>query len=325
MRKLLLLALSALICLTSCQKKAEYISRDIYAMSTVISVKIPKNAKNGDALLKETEDLILSLEALLSATNENSEISLFNQSRSEIILSDDTAEVMKTAIDVAVNTRGAYNPACLSLTELWDISGGGYLPTEEEIAEALSKADYSLLTMDSNTLSKSDPDIRIDLGGVAKGYALEKCIEALRTDCEYGMISFGGNVGVWGTKPDSSKWEIGVKDPFDTSRTVGYFSIDEGYISVSGDYERYFEKDSVRYHHIFDTETGYPADNGVHSVAVYTRDGALGDALSTALFVMGYEDAVELYQSEIYNFEALFVTDNGILMTEGAKELFTEN
>lgn len=293
-------------------------------MSTVISVKIPKDTANVDTLLKNTEELIYSLETLLSATNENSEISLFNQADSELALSDDTLKVIRTALDVAANTGGAYNPACLPLTELWDISGGGYLPTEEEIATALSKTDHSLLNVSNNILSKSEHEIRIDLGGVAKGYALEKCVDYLRDKCEYGMISFGGNVGVWGTKPDSSKWEIGVKDPFDTSKTVGYFSIDQGYISVSGDYERFFEKDGVRYHHIFDTETGRPANNGIHSVAVYTKDGALGDALSTALFVMGYEDAVALYQSEIYNFEALFVTDDGILMTEGAKELFTE-
>ncbi|MBE6573176.1 MAG: FAD:protein FMN transferase [Ruminococcaceae bacterium] len=324
MRKLLLVILSALLCLSSCQKRPEYISRDIYAMSTVISVSIPENTKNSDALIKKAEELIYSLESLLSATDKKSEISRFNQSSEGTKLSKDTLKVISTALDVAKNTNGAYDPTCLYLTELWNISEGGYLPTEDELSEALKKTDHSLLRIDKDTLKKESTDIRIDLGGVAKGYALERTVELLKKDCNFGMVSFGGNVGVWGDKPDSSKWEIGIKDPFNTNEVIGFFKVDEGYISVSGDYERYFEKDGVRYHHIFDPETGHPVDNGIHSVAVYTKDGALGDALSTALFVMGYEDAIELYESEIYDFEALFVTDDGIFMTDGAKRLFTE-
>lgn len=324
MRKLLLILLSCLLCLSACGSKSGYLSRDIYAMSTVISVNIPKDTENADKLFSETQELIYSLEELLSATNEESEISLFNQSEFGLQLNDETLSVITTALDVAENTNGAYDPTCLPLTELWDINNGGKFPKKDDIDIALKSVDFSLLTIDNGILIKTAPDVKIDLGGVAKGYALQKCVEKLSKDTEYGMVSFGGNVGVWGKKPDSSKWEIGIKDPFNTSDVIGFFKIDDGYVSVSGDYERFFEKDGKKYHHIFDTESGYPADNGIHSVAVYTKDAALGDALSTALFVMGYDKAIRLYESKIYDFEALFVTDEGLFMTEGAKEIFTE-
>ena len=159
--------------------------------------------------------------------------------------------------------------------------------------------------------------------GFGLGWIVCKVVTMLSEKAPYGMISFGGNVGVWGQKPTGGAWEIGIKDPFDTEGVVGKIRTDGGFVSVSGDYERFFEVDGKKYHHIFDPKTGYPVDNGLRSVAVYTKDAALGDALSTALFVMGYDKAMEFYNSGIYDFEALFITDNEILMTKGMEEMFT--
>lgn len=324
MRRFLLILFSLTLLLTGCSSTNGYSSRDIYAMSTLISLNISDKTKDCEKLLSKAEEMIYNYEKTFSVTNSKSEISLFNQSKSAKKLSDDAICVINTALDVAKNTKGAYDPTCFYLTELWNISGGGYLPNEDEIEAALLKTDYTLLCTEENLLKKDSPDIKVDLGGVAKGYVLQKTVEFLSKDAEYGMISIGGNVGVWGEKPDSSKWEIGIRDPFNTNDVVGYFQITEGYVSVSGDYERFFEENGVRYHHIFDPKTGYPVTNTTHSVAVFTDDAALGDALSTALFVMGYRDAVKLYESKTYKFEALFVTDDGLFMTEGAKKIFTE-
>ncbi len=296
MRRFFPLLLMVVLCLTGCQPKG-YLSRDMYAMNTVISVNIPADVKGADALMEEAQLLIDGLEAKLSATREQSEISTGEYS-------DETLSVLDYAYEISRNTGGAYDPECLALTRLWRINDGGYIPDEEEISAALEKND-------------------IDLGGIAKGYALQKTVELLSEKAEYGMVSFGGNVGVWGNKPDGTDWTVGIKDPYDTSSVVGKVILsDGGYIAVSGDYERYFEQDGIRYHHIFDPETGYPVYNGTHSTAVYTKDGALGDALSTALFVMGYDKAIELYNSGIYEFEALFVTDEGVFMTKGMEEMF---
>ena len=229
---------------------------------------------------------------------------------------------MKYAIDIAEATEGAYDPTVLSLTELWNVTDGGYLPTESEVNMALSCVGHKELSLEGDIIVKTSA-VRVDLGGIAKGYALGRVVEMLSDEAPYGMVSFGGNIGVWGEKPGGGDWEIGIKDPFDTNKIIGKIVTDGGYVSVSGDYERYFEKDGKRYNHIFDPQTGYPVDNGLHSVTVYTEDAALGDALSTALFVMGYEKAMEFYNSGKYDFEALFITDDDILMTKGMEEIFT--
>ena len=136
---------------------------------------------------------------------------------------------------------------------------------------------------------------------------------------KYGLCSFGSTVGVFGSKPDGKKFRITVCDPDDTSKNVISLEIESGFVSSSGDYERYFEENGKRYYHIFDPSTGYPADSGVRSVTVCAADGALSDALATALFVMGVERSLEFYKSSGISFEAVFITDEGVYTTDGLK------
>ena len=291
-------------------------------MNTVINVNVAPDVKNIEAICNEAVYYIYELEAKLSANVKDSALSKFNSTSSSYKADGDFLNVMYYAIEIANATEGAYDPTVLPLTRLWNITEGGYLPTADEVAMAVSNVDYTALTLDDDTISKASA-VCVDLGGIAKGYALGKITAMLAEDSPYGMISFGGNVGVWGEKPEGGPWEIGIKNPFDPEGVVGKIITDGGYVSVSGDYERYFEVAGKRYHHIFDPETGYPADNGLRSVAVYTTDATIGDALSTALFVMGYDKAMEFYNSGIYDFEALFITEDDILMTEGMEEMFT--
>ena len=323
MRKIILLLLAALTLFTACAKeKGEYYTREIYCMNTVISINVPSDTKAVEGLCNEAVYNIYELESDLSVTMGESDVTKFNQSATEYAPKEDLLTLMQYALDMAKNTDGAYDPTVLPLTELWNITEGGYLPTDSEVAMALSTVGYGAVSIEDGKLLKSSA-VRVDLGSIAKGYALGKTVNQLSENIPYGMVSFGGNVGVWGTKPDGSLWEIGIKNPLDTEKIIGKILVSSGYVSVSGDYERYFEKDGKRYHHIFDPKTGYPADNGIRSVAVYTTDATAGDALSTALFVMGYDKAIELYNSGEYDFEALFVIDGDIKMTEGMEEMFT--
>lgn len=167
----------------------------------------------------------------------------------------------------------------------------------------------------------------MDLGGIGKGAAISKLIEYLKTtDIPGGVVSFGSNVAVFGEKRDGSDYRIALRDPFKEGEYAGVLTLSaDDVLSVSGDYERYYTINGEKYHHILDPKTGYPAQSGLSSVAVVCSDGALADALSTALFVMGEDAAQELYSAKVFDFEAIFIaTDGTLTQTDGMKTIFTQ-
>ena len=199
------------------------------------------------------------------------------------------------------------------------------MPSDLALSDALMAVGYQKLTLQDGRLSCSESDVRIDLGGIGKGAAIGLLLEHLeKSGADGGVISFGSNVAVFGEKPSGDPFRIAIRDPKYGSATVGTLLLKPGQIlSVSGDYERYVTIGGERYHHILDPKTGYPADTGLSSVAVITSDGALADALSTALFVMGEDAAMELYRNESFDFEAIFIGSDGALhCTEGLSDCF---
>ena len=312
--------------LCSCSDKVELREKNIYAMDTVITINLCCDNETMETAYNKINRLITQVDSAVSRTNESSEIYAFNSGVETLYYPEDiTVELLSIALDIAEKTGGAYNPAVAGLTDIWqinspDVSG---IPSAEEIAEALSHTDYTEITIDEDKIIKTDTDIKIDLGGIGKGYAAQKVIDYLNTTTiGYGILSFGGNVAVFGYKPDGDSFKIAIRDPLG-SGTVGNVSIKSGFVSVSGSYERYREVDGVKYHHIFDPEAGYPTDNGLVSVAVISQNGAEADALSTALFVLGLEGGYEFYKSGFCEFEAVFITDNGeIYLTDGIKDNF---
>ena len=144
-------------------------------------------------------------------------------------------------------------------------------------------------------------------------------------DVESAILSLGGNVRAVGTKPDGSLWNVAIADPDDTSLQIGCVLAEDSAVVTSGGYQRYFENNGQMYHHIIDTKTGYPANNGMKSVTIISEDDTLADALSTALYVKGLDEAIEFYR-ENRNFEAVFVTDSGeIYVTSGLADRFTSD
>ena len=282
-----------------------------FAMDTVITLRLP--ADTPQKVISACEADTAALEALLSRRVPESEVSRFNSSDSGIMLSPETAEILRTALAVSMETEGAYDPTVAPLAELWNVtSPDPQIPSGNDLNSVLPHIGYRKLAWDGDLLRKSDPAVSLDLGGCAKGYACASAVRLLTSSgVPMGIVSFGGNVGVFGEKPDGTPWRVGIRHPDDASASAGYLALTEGFVSVSGDYERYFEKDGVRYHHIFDTKTGYPASSGIRSAAVWSTDGTLADALSTALFVLGEEKATVLYESGIFSFEAVLYTADG--------------
>lgn len=309
--------LSTLLCLLSlagCGGKTE--DHAFFAMDTYISMRLPAGSSEAAA---QAERLLLEIENGLSRTRESGDTCRMNESPDGI---QDAGvhfrEVLEFSLRIAEETDGAFSPAMGALTELWNVNAGGPVPSPDAVTKAMRHADYRTFSQQGTSVMKSDGEAKLDFGAVGKGYAAQKLVEYLKEQLEWGLVSLGGNVGVFGQKPDGTPYKIGITNPADTAGIVGYLLIDGGFVSVSGDYERYFEENGVRYHHILDPRTGYPADSGLSSAAVWSKDGARADALSTALFVMGADRAMEYYEEHPGEFEAVLITDtNEILLTPG--------
>ncbi len=314
-------------CLTGCAKtKSPYADSVFTAMDTVVTLRLAKGDVESavlDTARSEAAKIAATLEGILSCHSASSELSALNQNIHLFVDGSETLlSVLETAIQISALTDGAYDPTIGALTDLWNIGAGGPVPGEAAIAEALSHMGTECLTIEGTSVTKQDTALQVDLGGVGKGYALQEILSALaKTEIPYGIVSMGSSVGVFGQKPDGTPYQIGIKDPKNPDTVLGYLYIPSGFVSVSGDYERYFRQDGKVYHHILDPKTGYPADTGLSSVVVYTQNGASADALSTALFVMGAEAGLALYESGQLAFEAMFITkDNQVLLTAGLME-----
>lgn len=314
------------IFLLSCQRTPDFKTYDFFAMDTYVSI----SADNSDAF-ESVAQYTKSLEDKLSKTKEQSEIyELSKESRT--VLSEDTAYILQKSLEISENTDGAFDVCLGQIVDLWDItSGKNIVPDTESIEIAKSKSGYEKLVLDG-LLAKLSDGAKVDLGGVAKGYCAEQCVEVLKENGAQNVcISFGGNVAVCGSSQNNlaknkEGWNVGIKNPDFSDDIVGYVNVCDKVVAVSGDYERFFEKDGQKYHHIFDVRTGYPAKTNVRSVAVISKDGLVADALSTALFVMGTQNASEFYNEKIYDFEAVFIcNDASIYITKGIKDKFIPN
>ena len=290
------LALSLLLC--GCAAKP--LEQTFFAMNTVMSFQFwgqDSEAAYGRVLTK-----IQNLESSWSATSPDSILWQLNNDNRLFQLEPGQAALLEKAELLSQRTDGAFDPKMRCLSETWGFYNEQHrVPTREEIDAALGIPQW-------------------DLGGALKGYAGSQCTELLSDlKIDRALLNLGGNVQTYGSKSDGSPWQVGIQNP-DGGDYVGIISI-TGTMAVvtSGDYQRYFEKDGVKYHHILDPETGYPADSGLRSVTVICEDGMTADCLSTALFVMGLDKGSDFWR-ESNDFEAVFITENGsIYATECAR------
>ena len=231
-------------------------------------------------------------------------------------------------MEINKETDGVFDIAVYPVMEAWGFPTQNFrVPAEDELLELLKHTDASKISYDKDTreISFEDSEMKIDLGGIAKGYTSARIMDIFKkNDIESGLVNLGGNVQALGTKTDGSNWRVAVQSPNDTEDYLGVLSIRDKAVITSGGYERYFEQDGVTYHHIIDPKTGYPAESGLSSVTIVSDDGTLADGLSTSLFIMGKDKAESFWRAHSDKFEAVLVTDDGtIYVTEGLKGSFT--
>ncbi|MDD5935800.1 MAG: FAD:protein FMN transferase [Clostridiales bacterium] len=250
-------------------------------------------------------------ENLLSRTKTSSEIYQLNNSPDRsLTVSDDTLELLQTGLNYCSISNGAFDLSVEPLTSLWNFGNENQrLPEPSEINEALTHIGYQDVKIDGNTVTLTKNGMGLDLGAIAKGYIADKIKEyLLEQGVTCATINLGGNVLCVGAKPDGSPFKIGIQKPYeDRSETIAVMELGDKSVVSSGIYERYFEVDGVKYHHILNPSTGYPYDNNLLSVTIVSDKSTDGDALSTTCFALGLEKGLELIDS-MDNTYAVFIT-----------------
>ena len=333
---------------TADPEAAESEQRYVFRMDTIITLTAYGSKRTHALDLAEAE--ILRLDNLLSTGIQDSEISQLNRTGSAV-LSPDTAAIVGKALELYRLTDGLFDITIYPLMQLWGFATNDltasiadspqtgstqalasaleesehhyHVPTQEELDEALSKIGSDRLSFDADTSTLTlGKDQSIDLGGIAKGYISQRLMEIYRAvGLTSGMVSLGGNVQCLGTKPDGSSYKIAIRNPLgNESDFAAILQIQDQAVITSGGYERYFtdEATGITYQHIMNPETGIPVEGDLASVTIVTKDGMLGDGLSTSLYIMGKEKAIAYWRSHSKEFDMLLIDKEGsILISEG--------
>ena len=305
------------------KKNTAYMATD-YAMSTVIQFQL----YGSDAANKKEEMMneIHRLEKeVMSWRIADSEIAKLNSTQGEMCVSDELYNWLLQIEQIEQDSGGALDVTILPLAQLWNIEGENpVVPRPQKIADCLAKVDYTQVSLlDHNTITMRG-GVQIDIGAVGKGIVCDRMSQMMDSFGQTaGTIAAGGSICVKGKKPNGEAWNMGIQDPRGANGEVlGIYSTrEECFISTSGDYEKYFEENGIRYHHILNPNTGYPADSGLISVTVIADDGLVSDALSTACFILGKEKGKEL--AEQYNAQVVFVDEKkNVYVSEAIKTKF---
>ncbi|MBP3700315.1 MAG: FAD:protein FMN transferase [Lachnospiraceae bacterium] len=289
-------------------------------LDTFIEIKV--YAKVETRVMDECFAIIQRYDSLLSRTKEGTAIYQLNETGS-VEMEEDVLELLQKGLYYSQLSDGVFDITAEPITSQWDFKAEvPVLPDADVLAEAVKHVDYTNLVIEGNTVSLTDPASGVDLGAIAKGYIADQVKEYLLSEgVENAIINLGGNVLCIGTKPDGSTFNVGIQYPFQ-ARTdmIAIVKIDDFSVVTSGIDQRNFTVDDTLYHHILNTETGYPCDNGLLAVTILSPKSVDGDGLSTTCFALGLEKGMELINS-IEDVYAVFVTEDYALhYSEGFEE-----
>ena len=321
------LCISLILSTTGCNSLNSYttpINKQGFAFDTLVSITIYDS--NNYSLLDECFNMCSCYENMLSKTVKGSDIYRINHANTEAVtVSDETITLLKYSIDAYNNYDQIFDISISPVSDIWtNARETSVLPELSSITNALANVNLSALNIDTKhfTVSKANPDLQIDLGGIAKGYIADKLKEYLISEgVTSAIISLGGNIMTIGSKPDGSSFTIGIKEPFSqTNSAIAALSITDKTVVTSGTYERYFINEGRIYHHIIDPATGYPANTDLNSVTIITDSSMQADVLSTLCIILGLEKAKEVI-NHAPGIEALFITsDNTIYYSDNAAQ-----
>jgi thiamine biosynthesis lipoprotein len=307
------------LCACTPQKENIYKKSKIL-MDTFVTITVVSNSKNSaDKAIDTAFSEIERLEKLSNFFSSESEVSRINKNPgiSGVRVSPDILDMLNKAIMVSEKTEGAFDVTIGPVISLYDFHKK-IKPEESAVKKNLSLVNYRELIIDRNKSAAflKKRGMLIDLGGIAKGYAADKAVEALkRNRINSGLVSVAGDIKAFGLKPDGKPWKIGIRNPRSKSKeddVMATIELSDMAISTSGDYERCFILDGKRYHHLLSPKTGYPAE-GCQSVSVITKECAFTDAFATGVFILGPEKGLKVFEK--MGFDGIIVDSQGKVHT----------
>ena len=317
-----IIILASIFCTTSCKKNEEILSKNYFALDTIITISIYSYSNDADAeaIMDKCFDLCKHYEQIFSKTVKDSDIHKLNH-KEKFEHNEFTDKIINDSLDISEATEGAFDITISPLVDLWNISGGNTsVPSKDKINDCLKKVNYKNIISDSDSFSLKK-NTQVDLGGIAKGFIADKLKNYMVSEgVTSAIINLGGNVLTIGDN-NGDDFTIGIKKPFSKKENEysAKIKIKDKSVVTSGSYERYFKKDGKIYHHILNPKTGYPVENNLNSVTIISENSEYGDAYSTACFVLGLDKGMKFIEQQ-NDTEAIFITkDNKFHLTSGLK------
>lgn len=306
------------------KKNVEPISRTELFMGT--SIKVTLYDGGSEEILDKVFNRIMELEDLVSINKAGTEIDELNSNAGikPVKLSEDSFNIVGKGLEYSKLSNGGYDITIGPLVKLWSIGlPEAKVPTEKEIDEAIKHVNYSNVEInkDNREVFLKEKEMLLDLGSIAKGYTADEIAKLLKEEgVNSAIIDLGGNIYALGLKEGDKQWKIGIQDPFtDRGSVVGTIDVSNKSIVTSGVYERYIEKDGVKYHHILNPKNGYPYDTNIAGVSIISDKSIDGDALSTLVFTKGLDEGMKFVES-IDGVDAIFIMkDKKVYATNGLK------
>lgn len=312
--------------LSGCTKKEKMYKESRILMDTFCSITIVASSR--EEAKKATEAgfaEIKKLETLLNYFSPDSEISAVNRAAgiTPVRVSKETLEIVQKAVAVSNVSGGAFDTSIAPVISLWKFSKSTAeqsIPSENEIEGALKLVDFKKIKIDEirSEIFLEDKGMELDLGGIAKGYAADKAVDAIKAmGIKSALVAIAGDIRGFGLNSSRNAWKVGIQNPRPESDSekpwediIASLSLENSAISTSGDYQRFFMSNGTRYHHILDSKTGFPTVSGLISSSVIAPEGYLADGLSTAVFILGVEEGIKLLESKGFG---------GVLVDAGKK------
>lgn len=306
------------------------ISKTEFFMGTVVTITLYDS--DDTSILDKAFKTIKEIEELVSINTSNTELDSVNNAagKNPIQVSNTTFNIIEKGLEYSKLSNGAFDITVGPLVKLWSIGlPEAKLPTQEEIDNTIPLVDYTKLELDSSnrTVFLKESNMVIDLGSIAKGYAADEVVNILKENgVKSAIIDLGGNIYAYGLKPLGSDWKIGIQDPFSTrGDIIGILPVNNKTIVTSGIYERVYEENGVKYHHLLNPDTGYPFDNDIAGVSIITESSIDADALSTTVFSKGLFTGLDFVES-LDSVDAIFISkDKKVYVSSGLKDTFILN